>query len=155
VEHPAPAGLLPAAAFDAKVLTGARTESGRDFLLGAVAHASGAVLGRRCGRVPALQRIKLRDQSSSPPTRGCSAFFASVLAWRTVLHADAGVLRGRRSAASSRVSCRRQVSARAVTCTPTDADATGTAGSVSRSALRPWPPLAPATAPISAPATCS
>ncbi|MGI5517633.1 ISAs1 family transposase [Streptomyces sp. CA-106131] len=46
VEHPAPAGLLPAAAFDGKALTGARTESGRVFLVGAVAHASGAVLGQ-------------------------------------------------------------------------------------------------------------
>ncbi|MCX4594611.1 ISAs1 family transposase [Streptomyces sp. NBC_01549] len=47
VEHPAPAGLLPAAALDGKALTGARTESGRVFLVGAVDHASGAVLGQR------------------------------------------------------------------------------------------------------------
>ncbi|MFF3879469.1 ISAs1 family transposase, partial [Streptomyces sp. NPDC001978] len=45
-EHPAPAGLLPAAALDSKALTGARTEAGRVFLVGAVAHASGAVLGQ-------------------------------------------------------------------------------------------------------------
>ncbi|MET9662722.1 ISAs1 family transposase, partial [Streptomyces sp. NPDC006510] len=45
-EHPAPAGLPPAAALDGKALTGARTESGRVFLVGAVAHASGAVLGQ-------------------------------------------------------------------------------------------------------------
>jgi hypothetical protein len=46
VEHPTPAGLLSAAALDGKALTGARTESGRVFLVGAVAHASGAVLGQ-------------------------------------------------------------------------------------------------------------
>lgn len=45
-EHPAPEGLLPAAALDGKALTGARTESGRVFLVGAVDHASGAVLGQ-------------------------------------------------------------------------------------------------------------
>jgi predicted transposase YbfD/YdcC len=45
-EHPAPEGLLPAAALDGKALTGARTESGRVFLVGAIDHASGAVLGQ-------------------------------------------------------------------------------------------------------------
>jgi predicted transposase YbfD/YdcC len=46
-EHPPPEGLLPAAALDGKALTGARTESGRVFLVGAVDHAGGAVLGQR------------------------------------------------------------------------------------------------------------
>ena len=45
-EHPAPAGLLPAAAVDGKALTGARTETGRVFLVGAVDHGSSAVLGQ-------------------------------------------------------------------------------------------------------------
>ena len=45
-EHPAPEGLLPAAALDGKALTGARTGSGRVFLVGAIDHASGAVLGQ-------------------------------------------------------------------------------------------------------------
>ena len=45
-EHPVPDGLLPAAALDGKALAGARTESGRVFLVGAVDHASGAVLGQ-------------------------------------------------------------------------------------------------------------
>ena len=44
--HPDPDGLLPAAALDGKALTGARTETGRVFLAGAVDHASGAVLGQ-------------------------------------------------------------------------------------------------------------
>lgn len=37
---------MPAAALDGKALTGARTEAGRVFLVGAVAHASGSVLGQ-------------------------------------------------------------------------------------------------------------
>ena len=45
-EHPVPDGLLPAAALDGKALAGARTESGRIFLVGAIDHASGAVLGQ-------------------------------------------------------------------------------------------------------------
>jgi len=44
--HPAPEGLLPAAAFDGKALKGARTETGRVFLVGAVAHESGVLLGQ-------------------------------------------------------------------------------------------------------------
>jgi DDE_Tnp_1-associated/Transposase DDE domain len=46
-EHPAPPGLLTAAALDGKALRGARTEDGRVFLVGAIDHASGAVLGQR------------------------------------------------------------------------------------------------------------
>lgn len=46
-EHPAPPGLRPAAAFDGKALRGARTETGRVFLVGALDHATGAVLGQR------------------------------------------------------------------------------------------------------------
>jgi predicted transposase YbfD/YdcC len=44
--HPAPDGLMPAAAVDGKALCGARTETGRVFLVGAISHASGAVLGQ-------------------------------------------------------------------------------------------------------------
>ena len=48
VEHPAPDGLLPAAAVDGKALRGARTpEGGRVFLVAAIDHATGAVLGQR------------------------------------------------------------------------------------------------------------
>ena len=47
VEHPAPDGLLPAAAVDGKALRGARTsEGGRVFLVAAIDHATGA-LGQR------------------------------------------------------------------------------------------------------------
>ena len=44
--HPAPAGLIPAAAVDGKALCGARTQDGRVFLVGAIAHDNGAVLGQ-------------------------------------------------------------------------------------------------------------
>ena len=48
VEHPAPDGLLPAAAVDGKALRGARTpKGGRVFLVAAIDHTSGAVLGQR------------------------------------------------------------------------------------------------------------
>jgi hypothetical protein len=48
VEHPLPDGLPPAAAVDGKALRGARTgEDGRVFLVGAIAHVSGVVLGQR------------------------------------------------------------------------------------------------------------
>jgi predicted transposase YbfD/YdcC len=46
-EHPAPPGLLPAVAVDGKALRGARTEHGRVFLVGAIGHESGVVLGQR------------------------------------------------------------------------------------------------------------
>ena len=46
-EHPVPDGLLSAAALDGKALTGARTQNGRVFLVGAIDHTSGAVLGQR------------------------------------------------------------------------------------------------------------
>jgi len=46
-QHPVPSGLLPAAALDGKALAGARTGTGRVFLVGAVAHESGAVIGQR------------------------------------------------------------------------------------------------------------
>ncbi|WP_219420575.1 ISAs1 family transposase, partial [Pseudonocardia nigra] len=46
--HPRPAGLLPAAAVDGKALRGARTGTGaRTFLLGAISHHTGVVLGQR------------------------------------------------------------------------------------------------------------
>ncbi|MCY0924511.1 ISAs1 family transposase [Streptomyces sp. H27-G5] len=45
-EHPSPPGLLPAAALDGKAQRGARTPTGQVFLVGAIDHASGAVLGQ-------------------------------------------------------------------------------------------------------------
>jgi predicted transposase YbfD/YdcC len=46
--HPAPAGILPAAAIDGKAARGARTpDGGRVFLVGAVTHERGVVLGQR------------------------------------------------------------------------------------------------------------
>jgi predicted transposase YbfD/YdcC len=45
--HPAPAGLLPGAAVDGKAVRGARTATGTVFLVGAIAHVSGVVLGQR------------------------------------------------------------------------------------------------------------
>ena len=46
-EHPVPEGILAGAAVDGKALCGAKTETGRVFLVGAIDHASGAVLGQR------------------------------------------------------------------------------------------------------------
>jgi predicted transposase YbfD/YdcC len=45
--HPAPAGLLPAAAVDGKLLRGSVTATGRVFLVAAVTHEGGVVLGQR------------------------------------------------------------------------------------------------------------
>jgi predicted transposase YbfD/YdcC len=42
-----PAGLLPAAAIDGKLLRGSVTPAGRVFLVAAIDHATGAVLGQR------------------------------------------------------------------------------------------------------------
>lgn len=47
ITHPAPAGPLPAGAVDGKDLRGARTPGSRTFLVGAIAHDSGAILGQR------------------------------------------------------------------------------------------------------------
>ncbi|SFL19323.1 hypothetical protein SAMN05216275_1685 [Streptosporangium canum] len=45
--HPAPPGLLPAAALDGKALRGTRTaEGGRVFLVGAISHEHGVILGQ-------------------------------------------------------------------------------------------------------------
>ena len=46
-KHPVPDGVLPGAAVDGKALRGARTESGQVFLVAALDHTSGAVLGQR------------------------------------------------------------------------------------------------------------
>jgi predicted transposase YbfD/YdcC len=46
-EHPAPAGLIPAAAIDGKEARGARTAGERVHLVAAVAHTSKVVLGQR------------------------------------------------------------------------------------------------------------
>jgi predicted transposase YbfD/YdcC len=46
-EHPVPDGVRPGAAVDGKALRGARTEAGPVFLVAAVDHATGAVLGQR------------------------------------------------------------------------------------------------------------
>ncbi|MDM4723203.1 ISAs1 family transposase [Micromonospora sp. WMMA1363] len=48
VAHPRPAGLLPAAAIDGKLLHGARTADGKKvFLVAAVTHARAVILGQR------------------------------------------------------------------------------------------------------------
>ncbi|MEV0591180.1 ISAs1 family transposase [Nonomuraea cavernae] len=48
VTHPAPPGLLPAAALDGKAVRGARTgQHSRVFLVGAISHESGLILGQR------------------------------------------------------------------------------------------------------------
>jgi predicted transposase YbfD/YdcC len=47
VTHPAPAGLLPAAAVDGKLLHGSVTAGGRTFLVAAIDHTTGAILGQR------------------------------------------------------------------------------------------------------------
>jgi hypothetical protein len=47
VTHPVPRGILPAAAADGKLLHGTVTDDGRTFLVAAVDHATGAVLGQR------------------------------------------------------------------------------------------------------------
>lgn len=45
--HPVPAGLLPAAAADGKLLHGSVTAAGRTFLVAAIDHTTGMVLGQR------------------------------------------------------------------------------------------------------------
>ena len=45
--HAVPAGLLPAAAVDGKLLHGSVTTGGRVFLVAAIDHATGAILGQR------------------------------------------------------------------------------------------------------------
>ncbi len=47
VTHPAPTGLLPAAAIDGKLLHGTRTETGQVFLVAAITHGRAVVLGQR------------------------------------------------------------------------------------------------------------
>jgi predicted transposase YbfD/YdcC len=47
VTHPAPAGLLPAAAVDGKLLRGTRTPTGQVFLVAAITHDRGVILGQR------------------------------------------------------------------------------------------------------------
>jgi hypothetical protein len=47
-EHPPPAGVLPGAALDGKALRGSVTAAGqRTFLVGAISHGTGVVLGQR------------------------------------------------------------------------------------------------------------
>jgi hypothetical protein len=47
VTHPRPAGLLPGAAIDGKLLHGSRTPAGQVFLVAAVTHDRGVILGQR------------------------------------------------------------------------------------------------------------
>jgi len=47
VAHPRPAGLLPAAAIDGKLLHGSRTPTGQVFLVAAITHDRGVILGQR------------------------------------------------------------------------------------------------------------
>lgn len=47
VERPVPQGVLPGAALDGKALRGARTDAGPVFLVAAIDHGSGVVLGQR------------------------------------------------------------------------------------------------------------
>jgi len=47
VTHPAPAGLLPAAAVDGKLLHGTRTPTGQVFLVAAITHHRAVILGQR------------------------------------------------------------------------------------------------------------
>jgi predicted transposase YbfD/YdcC len=47
VTHPRPAGLLPAVAVDGKLLHGTRTPTGQVFLVAAITHGTGVILGQR------------------------------------------------------------------------------------------------------------
>jgi predicted transposase YbfD/YdcC len=47
VTHPTPAGLLPAAAIDGKLLHGTRTPTRQVFLVAAITHDRGVILGQR------------------------------------------------------------------------------------------------------------
>ncbi len=47
ITHPSPDGLLPAAAIDGKLLRGTRTEAGQVFLVAAITHHNGIILGQR------------------------------------------------------------------------------------------------------------
>lgn len=47
VTHPAPGRLLPAAAVDGKLLHGTRTPAGQVFLVAAITHHTGVILGQR------------------------------------------------------------------------------------------------------------
>jgi hypothetical protein len=47
VTHPTPAGLLPAAAIDEKLLHGTRTPTGQVFLVAAITHHRAVILGQR------------------------------------------------------------------------------------------------------------
>jgi len=55
VTHPVPDGLLPAAAADGKLLRGSVTTDGRTFLVAAIDHTTGTVLGSGRSRTNAAR----------------------------------------------------------------------------------------------------
>ena len=68
--HPVPAGLLPAAAADGKLLRGSVTTKARTFLVAAIDHATGAVLGQRQVEDKRGENTALKPLLSSLDTTG-------------------------------------------------------------------------------------
>lgn len=68
--HPVPAGLLPAAAADGKLLHGSSTADGRTFLVAAIDHTTGAVLGQRQVADKRGENTALRPLLSNLDTAG-------------------------------------------------------------------------------------
>jgi predicted transposase YbfD/YdcC len=68
--HPVPAGLLPAVAADGKLLRGSVTTHGRVFLVAAIDHTTGAVLGQRQVADKRGENTALRPLLSTMDTAG-------------------------------------------------------------------------------------